>query len=264
MNFDQPNIPTPENNQEKIEKGKVLEMLRANGFEHPETREMVIKWTEQQEALVEKENTSRAGILFNIDRADLYVAVGDTNGALECLEDARMQAHQENEEEIYNQIMKKMDAIEVENTAVIRNEKGQVAVTPENIPEKNKKGQVPATLEEIALAEEWLSRHPVQVETKNGPEQKVSEFENMVLEFETMYSLEELTAIVDLSADPDRKHPIRDLAKKSANPILALLNTLKNETTITNEEYDELERKWKSIAKAIGWVVKGGMVDHNR
>jgi len=87
-------------------------MLRENGFEHPETRDLVIKWTEQQEALVTKENTSRASIVFNIERADLYLAVGDKEGALECLEDARMQSYQENESELYKQIMKKMDEIE--------------------------------------------------------------------------------------------------------------------------------------------------------
>jgi len=106
------NFPSPENSQEKIEKEKVLEMLRANGFEHPETREMVIKWTEQQETLATKENTGRATIIFNIERSDLYLAVGDKEGALECLEDARTQAHQENETELYDQIMKKMDEIE--------------------------------------------------------------------------------------------------------------------------------------------------------
>lgn len=102
----------PENSQEKIEKGKVLELLRVNGYEHPETKEAVIRWTEQQEALVTKENTCRARIAFEIERSDLYIAIGDTEGALECLEDARVQAHHENEPELYSQIMKKMDEVE--------------------------------------------------------------------------------------------------------------------------------------------------------
>lgn len=101
-----------ENSQEEVGKEKVLEMLLANGTDDPETRELVIRWTEQQEALVAKENTSRAAIVFNVERADLYVAAGDINEALECLEDARTQAHQENEAELYVQIMKKMDDLE--------------------------------------------------------------------------------------------------------------------------------------------------------
>ena len=102
-------FPYPE---KKLEKKTVLEQLQANGLDHAETNEMVMKWTEQQEALVKKENTSKAAIVFNIERSDLYLAAGDKEGALECLEDARMQAHQENEEELYDQIMRKMDEIE--------------------------------------------------------------------------------------------------------------------------------------------------------
>lgn len=101
-----------ENKQERIEKEKVLEMLRANGFEHPETKDMVLAWTEQQETLVSKENTASARISFEIERSDLYVAIGDMDGALECLEDARTQAHQEDETELYDLIMNKMDEID--------------------------------------------------------------------------------------------------------------------------------------------------------
>jgi len=87
-------------------------MLRANGLEHPETKNLMLKWTKQQEMLVVKENVSRAIIIFNIERSDLYLAIGDKDEALDCLEDARLQAHQENETELYSQIMKKMDGIE--------------------------------------------------------------------------------------------------------------------------------------------------------
>jgi hypothetical protein len=97
--------PTEEGN---IEKGKVLEMLRTNGFDHPETRELVIKWTEQQEALVV---TSRDAIVLNIERTDLYLAAGDKDGAIECLEDALTQADQENEKELQDQIVEKIKQI---------------------------------------------------------------------------------------------------------------------------------------------------------
>lgn len=74
-------FPTQEGNKEKIEKEKVLEMLRTRGLEDPETKEAMTKWTMQQEALADKENTNRASILFNIERTDLYLATGDTTGA---------------------------------------------------------------------------------------------------------------------------------------------------------------------------------------
>lgn len=106
------NFPKPENSQEKIEKGKVLEMLRAHGFEHTETRAMVIKWTEQQEALQTNENARKARISLEIERADLYVAVGDIEEAFKCLNQACRQANEEDDEELYSQAIKKMDEID--------------------------------------------------------------------------------------------------------------------------------------------------------
>ena len=108
-------FPSPENSQEhteKVEKEKVLEMLRMHGFDHPETKEMVTKWAEQREESVMEEDTRRAQVLFEIERSELYLAAGDVEGALGCLEDARLVAHQENEHELYGQIMKMMDEIE--------------------------------------------------------------------------------------------------------------------------------------------------------
>lgn len=113
--MDMEKFPSPENHQEhteKIEKEKVLEMLRAHGFDHPETKEIVTKWAEQREASVMEKNTRRAQVLFEIERSELYLAAGDAEGALRCLEDARFVAHQENEHELYGQIMKRMDEIE--------------------------------------------------------------------------------------------------------------------------------------------------------
>lgn len=134
---------------------------------------------------------------------------------------------------------------------------------PKNIPEKNEKGQVSPTPEEMEQAEQWLSNHPVQVETKRGCEQEVVELENMVANFETTYSLEKLNAIIDLSSDPERKHPLRDLAKEALKPIVAKLNALKNETDIEIEKYEGLKSKWKVLSNAVG-MVSNGMVDHNR
>lgn len=108
-------MPKPERGggrEEKIEKATVVEFLKARGLEDPEALDMVLRWTRQQEAFVTAANTPAAAITFNTDRADLYLAVGDTAGALDALADARLQAYQENERELYNEIMKKMDEIE--------------------------------------------------------------------------------------------------------------------------------------------------------
>ncbi len=100
------------NEEIKIEKAEVIEMLRTRGFDDLEVRSLVLEWTIQQETLVAIEYTARASITFNMDRADLYMAIGDTDGALQALEDARLQAHSEGETELYDRIMAKMDEME--------------------------------------------------------------------------------------------------------------------------------------------------------
>ena len=95
-----------------IEQAEIIELLRARGVDDPEVKELVIKWTAQQEVLVTAEGTAKAQITFEINRAELYVACGDIGGALQCLEDARLQAHQEGETELYAQIVLKMDEVE--------------------------------------------------------------------------------------------------------------------------------------------------------
>lgn len=111
MSYERPLVPDG-GKEQKVEKEKILEMLRANGFEHPETKALVMRWTEEQEAAVTADNTSRAAIAFDIERADLYVAIGDIDGALELLDSAREAANCENDESLYDKIMKKMDEIE--------------------------------------------------------------------------------------------------------------------------------------------------------
>ncbi len=96
----------------EIETSEVLDRLRVTGPEDPETMRIVIAWTLQQEELVRRVNTSKATTMFNILRSDVYLAAGDKAGALECLEEARMEAYQQDEETLYNMIIQKMDEIE--------------------------------------------------------------------------------------------------------------------------------------------------------
>jgi len=137
------------------------------------------------------------------------------------------------------------------------------ATTPESAPVKNENGQVPATAQEIALAEQWLNDHPVQIETRKSPEQGIAEFENMIADFEATYSLEELNAITDLSADPERKHPLRDPAKEALKPIFIKLKEIKDATDISDERYEKIKKDWKRLSNAVG-VVNKGIVDHTR
>ncbi|MCC7160139.1 hypothetical protein IT399_00200 [Candidatus Nomurabacteria bacterium] len=99
------------NREIKIQKNEVLELLKTKGIENPEVKKLVVQWTIQQEEFATQEGTTTAFINFNIDRADLYLAIGDIEGALDALDDARRQAYQENEIEIYGQIMARMREI---------------------------------------------------------------------------------------------------------------------------------------------------------
>lgn len=153
-------------------------------------------------------------------------------------------------------------------------------VKPGPVIEKNEKGQVHATPEEIEEVRYLINiainkEINKEIAAGGGPgsrilehTQGVSEFQEMVAEFEATYSLEELSAITDLTADPDRKHPLRDPAKEALKPILAKLDALKKRTDIPDEKYEELKSKWKILSRAVGMVNKGmvnkGMVDHTR
>ena len=135
----------------------------------------------------------------------------------------------------------------------------------ENNQVKNEKGQVSPTAEEMEIYRQWMADHPetfTQSKTE-VVEKEIEEFNNMVTAFEAAYPLDEWFAIVDLTTDPDRKHPLRDPAKEALKPIFAKLNALKNETTISDEKYEELKSKWKVLSNAVGMVNKG-MVDHTR
>ena len=96
------------NNFEKIEKEKVFEMLKTNGFDHLETRDLILRWTKQREEEVENENTKRANIIFNIEQSDLYIIANDKEIALDYLEEALTQAEQEREVDLQKEILEKM------------------------------------------------------------------------------------------------------------------------------------------------------------
>ncbi len=100
----------------KIEKERVLKMLSTNGFEHPETKELVLKWTEQKEKEAMIEGTPKARLLFNIERIDLFKQV-DMNKAWETIKevlaelDMEQTSSKEEREELYGILYKKMDEV---------------------------------------------------------------------------------------------------------------------------------------------------------
>lgn len=107
-------IPTSEWNEAEQ---KLIQALREKGVEDQEVRALLQQWVEGEEAKAEAATEQRveASIAFERRRAKLYYDAGYLNEALGALEDARMQAHQIQNQELYDAIMAEMDRIEEES-----------------------------------------------------------------------------------------------------------------------------------------------------
>lgn len=129
------------------------------------------------------------------------------------------------------------------------------------------------TPEELELQEQeeryalYMKNHPdVVIPPENlresGPE--VAQLEEMLVAFESTYSLEELHAITDLTAEEAPKHPIRAPAKEALGHIVAKLHTIKHETNVSLQKYEELRARYRQLNYAVGLINKDGKVDHDR
>lgn len=93
----------------KIEKEALLSLLEQRGVEDKEVLRMVVEWTIEREQRV---STPKEAILFNIERSELYIATGDIEGAIDVLNDALLQAHNEKEVVLFSEIKKKLSDLE--------------------------------------------------------------------------------------------------------------------------------------------------------
>lgn len=100
-------FPTPENIE--VSDQELIDALKSKGVEDPEVSKLLQRWTEQGE---KKVATPEDAINFNRERARLYVEAGYVEEGLGVLESARIQAWNEQREELFNQIMTEMDEIE--------------------------------------------------------------------------------------------------------------------------------------------------------
>ncbi len=85
---------------------------------------------------------------------------------------------------------------------------------------------------------------------------EIEKFKEMITDFETTYPLEELHAIVELTREEAPNHPLRAPANNALKLILTSLNTLKSETDISPEQYEELKAEYKRLSRAIGIIGK--------
>ncbi|MDR3519880.1 MAG: hypothetical protein P4L63_03280 [Candidatus Pacebacteria bacterium] len=93
------------NIERKIKKSEVVELLKARGIDNLEVKKFFMDWTLQRERETDK-GTPRDRIIFNVERAEVYLAIGDNEEFLNALDDALRQALQHNEADLYNQIIK--------------------------------------------------------------------------------------------------------------------------------------------------------------
>lgn len=97
-----------EPNKEKyITKIDVFNILKEKG-NGPEFIAAVTEWTIQTEKLVK---SSKDAIVLNIERVDFYVAIGDIDQSLLTLDEALLQAEQENQEDLKIGILKKIEKV---------------------------------------------------------------------------------------------------------------------------------------------------------
>ena len=114
------------------------------------------------------------------------------------------------------------------------------------------------------LLDLFSNRHPeVKMENLRDCGLEVEKAERLMAEFESKHSLAELLAISELTPEEAVTHPVRRPAWADAITIEELVKTLKRETNIPKEKYDELEARRKIISNAVGYI-NNNMVDHNR
>jgi len=102
----------PGQERPKIEKEEVLAAIRAKGIEDPEVKALILQWTKEREDERNRAQSARVVVQFEIDRADLYIAAGDIEGAIESLERASELAYGEREMDLRDTIEEKIERLE--------------------------------------------------------------------------------------------------------------------------------------------------------
>lgn len=91
----------------------MIGLLKEKGAEDPEVRKSLDIWTREQEKQVKQSGDYHLEqIQFNLRRARLYFEAGYIGEAFENFEAARMQAYNEQRDELYQAIIEEMDRIE--------------------------------------------------------------------------------------------------------------------------------------------------------
>ena len=94
---------------------RLTRLLKEKGVEDPEVRELLDKWTREEEARVEQSDDYHLEqISFNLKRARLYFAAGYVDEAIENFEAAQIQAWNEQKSDLYQEITDEIEKLESE------------------------------------------------------------------------------------------------------------------------------------------------------
>jgi hypothetical protein len=93
---------------------------------------------------------------------------------------------------------------------------------------------------------------PVQ-ERRDGV-QEVRDLNGLLEAFEEKFPLEELFAVTRLTREEAANHRLRVAATKALEPIVALLSTIKDQTTVPIAEYDRLFKRYLNLSNAVGFI----------
>lgn len=133
----------------------------------------------------------------------------------------------------------------------------------DDIPDEGTKGTCIKHLERLlTLFEEDNQERKEKYEAslvECGPH--IEEFETLLNSFEQTYSTEALYAISSKEEALDSEE--RGSAIEDLKPIVSVLKFIKDQTDITDEEHDKLQKKYKHLSNAVGFI-NSGVVDHDR
>lgn len=151
--------------------------------------------------------------------------------------------------------------------------------------ESNKEKDSYTAQEELEFLEHHIETHLEQfpaVPENRDPSLEIARVETLLSEFESKHSLENLNNVVDISenlskvflhkyhmakeglayavfnlSDEDReKFNIRNDAQEDLKEINSLINTLRQETNIPEEEFNKIYNSYRVLSKAVGYLSK--------
>jgi len=96
---------------QSIEKGVLVAALKEKGLDDPGASEELMAWLRGVEDEADRENTSRANIEADIEKARLFAEAGIMDEARDYYGMARYAAYCDNEKELFEQIDKEMEGL---------------------------------------------------------------------------------------------------------------------------------------------------------